>query len=384
MPPVDPTSLQIIMPASLSHLTQAAPRPADGGRTELSRGLDFTRPDPLGLAGHPALRGAAMRLLDGSIPAPFANPPGLTETEAQLARFCRMAEAITFASGCDAIGATLGHLLRPGDDVILDAGLPRAFGAAVHAARARPHLFPSGSVEAVERRLQRLSRQGRSGRLFLCVAAVSSLGSVIADLADLVPLAAAHGATLALDIGQDLGVMGRSGRGLAEVQARLGQCDLLLGSLTEVFGVTAGMVAARDPARLRGLRTASANRGLPPILAAALSAAVDLVQNDEIRDRRWRLQGSALRLRNHLMAAGLRLMGQPSHLVPIPLPPDRAPQMTALLASAGPVVPLVTAPQVGRHSPRWLVRLSSDHSVADIDNLADLIVDVTRVLRLRP
>ena len=85
-----------------------------------------------------------------------------------------------------------------------------------------------------------------------------------------------------------------------------------------------------------------------------------------------------------MLAEGVRVLGQPAPILPIPLPPGQETWMTTLLASAGPKVPLITAPQVGRHSPRWLVRLSADHSAADIDNLAEVIVDVTRAARLRP
>jgi glycine C-acetyltransferase len=342
----------------------------------LPRGLDFTVPDPLGLAQHPALRAAAAKVQA----APFSPGPACAALDARLARFCHLPAALTFASGGEAVHATLGALLGPGDEVIVDAGLPPAYAAAVHAARARLHLCPPASVEAVERRLLRLPRQARR---FVCVPALSDLASLTADLGDLVALAVAQGATLIVDVSQDLGTLGLSGRGLAEVQGCLGQIDVLVGGVSGSFGVAAGIAAVRDPSLLARLRPARSPATLAPILAGALLAALELVDSDEGRRRRRRLHGNSLRLRNHLMAEGLRLLGQPGPCVPIPLPPGQAERMTALLASTGPRVPLITAPFVGRHHPRWLVRLSSDHSPADIDNLAEVIVDVTRALRLR-
>jgi glycine C-acetyltransferase len=84
-------------------------------------------------------------------------------------------------------------------------------------------------------------------------------------------------------------------------------------------------------------------------------------------------------LRNHLMADGLRVMGQPSPLVPVRLPLMTALPRTALLESAGARVTLLMTPAVASQAPRWRLQLMADHSAADIDDLADLIRDVTRV-----
>ena len=56
---------------------------------------------------------------------------------------------------------------------------------------------------------------------------------------------------------------------------------------------------------------------------------------------------------------------------------------TALLESAGPRVSLLQAPTVPLHAPRWRIQLTADHSPADIDDLAELIRDVTRAFDRR-
>jgi 7-keto-8-aminopelargonate synthetase-like enzyme len=64
--------------------------------------------------------------------------------------------------------------------------------------------------------------------------------------------------------------------------------------------------------------------------------------------------------------------------VPLRLPPRTAAALTALAATAGPTVPLVQAPWVAGHAPRWLIRLNAGHGLADIDDLADILQDVIR------
>jgi 7-keto-8-aminopelargonate synthetase-like enzyme len=72
------------------------------------------------------------------------------------------------------------------------------------------------------------------------------------------------------------------------------------------------------------------------------------------------------------------VMGQPSPLVPVRLPPGTALARTALLQSAGLAVTLLGPPTVALHAPRWRLQLSADHGPADIDGLADMVRDVVR------
>ncbi|MDX5351244.1 MAG: aminotransferase class I/II-fold pyridoxal phosphate-dependent enzyme [Paracoccaceae bacterium] len=173
--------------------------------------------------------------------------------------------------------------------------------------------------------------------------------------------------------------MGEHGGGVMELQGCLGRADVVLGSFAPSFGATGGFAAFRDPALPARLRRAGwRSPTLSPGKASAILAAFDLIDGAEGRRRRRRLHGNALRLRNHLMADGLPVMGQPAPFVPVRLPPATAQARSALLASAGPRLPLLQTPVVARHAPRWRILLSADHGLAQIDDLAELIRDVTR------
>jgi 7-keto-8-aminopelargonate synthetase-like enzyme len=340
--------------------------PAPDAGADPPRRLDFSRLDHLGLSDQPFRRGAlACRGRDC-----------VQKLNDRLAAFCDLPRAFALPTVEAALQAALGSWIGPGDRVLLDAGSAPAVIRLLRATGAELLRCPPGSVTAVERRLQRLSRQPRRGRLILCLPAVSELASVAADLADLVPLAASHGAILAIDASQDFGTIAQCGRGLPELQGCIGQTDILFGSLVGATGLAAGFAAFRAPGP-----DLTASPALGPAQAATLLSALDQIDSTEGQRRRRRLHGNCLRLRNHLMADGFRVLGQPSPLVPVLLPPGRDRAMAALLASAGPTVPLVTAPQVGSRSPRWLIRLSADHDAADIDNLADLIREVDQATR---
>lgn len=392
--------------SSLSVQDLLPPQPANHGRIRLlpaqsaqglavfdpkqhtTPGLNFATQDYLALAAHPALRSAAMAALGqhrlgapGSAPAMGMTTPVLA-LESRTARFLQMPCAVAFPSGADAIRTTLHTILRPGDDVIVDTNAHPAMFETVLTARARLHRSPAASVEGVERRLRRLSSQPRRGQIYVALAAVSAQSSQIIDLAELAELCCTHDARLIVDTSHDLGSMAQNGGGVMEIQGCMGRIDIVLGSFAKCFGASGGFAAFRDPALRDQLRRGQAGQwrtaALSPINASAILAAFDIVDSAEGRRRRRRLHGSTLRLRNHLMADGLRVMGQPSPLVPVRLPPLTALPRTALLESAGPMLTLLQAPLVAAHAPRWRVQLSSDHGAADIDDLAELIRDVTR------
>jgi glycine C-acetyltransferase len=331
-------------------------------------GLNFSALDPLCLAP------------DFTVTAPLPGAPEHALLLAErLASFLTLSVALTFSTGAHAIRHTLAALLGPADDVIIDAGADPAMFDPVLKSATRLHRCPPGSVDAVERRLVRLSRQPRKGRLFLIVPAIARLSSVAADLADLCALCARHNATLIVDVSQDMGVIGPSGQGMAEVQGRLGQIDVILGNLAGAFAAPGGFAAFRDPALADRVRAHPARpQPLASAFATPILAALDLMTSPEGARRRRLLHGNALRLRNHLMADELRVMGHPSPVVPVRLPVRKVESVTALLRSAGTTVPILRAPDVAGHAPRWHIRLNAGHGPADIDDLADLLRDVTR------
>jgi glycine C-acetyltransferase len=353
------------------------------GSSQPSRpGLDFATQDYLALATHPALRAAAL----AAVGEPRFSPTGLSapvsSLEARLAAFLGQPAAVCFRSGSEAIRQTFGALLRPKDHVILDAGAHPTMAESVLVTGAQLHRSPPASVEAVERRLARLARQPRHGRLFIATPAVSAYASRIADLAELTALARCYDATLIVDTTHDLGALGPDGAGLAEIQGCISRIDVLVGSFSKTFGAVGGYVAFRDQTLRSALPPAQA---LSPVNASVILAALEIILGPEGRRRRRNLHGLSLRLRNHLMADGVKIMGKASPFVPILLPSETALPRTALVQSAGPQLELLQAPKVPLHAPRWRVNLSASHGPADIDDLAELIRDVSRAFdRARP
>lgn len=375
--PAEPSATQNLVRARDEGRTEQSP--ATDARPAMPSRLDFATQDYLALGTHPVIRAAAFS--EPGEPRPASLHSGLTASalEDRLATFTQRPFAAIFPTGTQAIRVTLGALLRPGDEVIVDCAARPEMADAVLDARANLLCSPTGSVAGVERRLIRLARQPRRGRLFIAVPAISAHAARMADLAELSALSRAYRATLVVDATHDIGAMGPGGRGVTEIGGGVARDCVLVGSLAKTFAARAGFAAFSDPALKTALDAAqSATLALSPVNASVILTAIDLIAGPEGRRRRRKLHGLVLRLRNHLMADGIRVMGHPAPFAPILLPPDTALPRTALLQSAGPRVSLLQPPVVPSHAPRWTIHLSAAHGPADIDDLAELIRDVTR------
>ncbi|TAG31141.1 MAG: pyridoxal phosphate-dependent aminotransferase family protein [Rhodobacterales bacterium] len=329
--------------------------------TPRSLGRSFSAQDPLGIVPPPAIA--------------VSDPVHLLHT--RLARLLQLPIALTFPAPDQAMRAALGTVLQPGDTVILDAACDSAMFETVWALQARPLRSPAASLAGVERRLRRLSASRGAGRIWVVVPAISPFASAMAEVADLADLCHEFGAGLIVDVTQGLGSIGQFGGGVMEVQGCLGRADVVLGSFARSFCAPGGFVGLRNPDLAHLLRRAQ-SRPIAPSHAATILAMLDLVESAEGQRRRRRLHAISLRLRNHLLADGVPVLGQPSPIVPVRLSRQTAPGCTTLMHSAGIGVSLVQRPSVASHAPRWCLNLSADHSPADIDSLADLIRDVIR------
>ncbi len=166
--------------------------------------------------------------------------------EAALACLTGMPDSILFKDATHAVSATLAALLRPGDRVFTDRLASAHLSDAVAETGLRSETVPHGWVECFENRLQDARRANRTARLAVLCDAFSAFDCRPADLVRLRSACDRQGALMIVDVSNDLGIVGRSGRGIAEVQGMVGEADAMTGSLGAVFASQAGFAALRD------------------------------------------------------------------------------------------------------------------------------------------
>ena len=138
-------------------------------------------------------------------------------------------------------------------------------------------MLMSGHVEVLLAELRRRHRHA-----VIATDGVFSMDGDIAPLHALAALAQRHDAWLLSDDAHGLGVVG-GGRGSNFVQAIKADVPLQMGTLSKALGAYGGYICASaavvDLIRNRA-RTVIYSTGLPPAIAAAAIAALDLIERD--------------------------------------------------------------------------------------------------------
>jgi len=295
----------------------------------------FSSNDYLGLAEHPAIRGAmatggagAARLISG-------NRRGHDALEDALGAW--MGRPVTlFGSGYLANLAVFTALFGAGDQVASDALNHASIIDGLRLSRCARTVMPHGSVDVPA---------GAN------VVAVEGLYSMDGDFAPVAQLAAVGGAPLlVVDEAHAVGCIGPGGRGVAALAGVTP--DVVVGTLGKAFGAAGAFVAG--PPEVREVLVSSAR---PFIYTTGLPEGVALAAMEGLRlatdERRERLAAQVQRLRVGLAQVGVRAGGV-AHIVPIRTGP-RTMELAGALLERGFLVGGVRYPTVARGDERLRV-----------------------------
>src|SRR5262249_44554067 len=146
-------------------------------------------------------------------------------------------------------------------------------------------------------------------------------------------LCSEFGATLLVYAAHDLGALGVDGKGVLGEQAVLGKVDVVAGSFARAFGAGGGFVAGRSCEMVDYVRAFSSvwsqSAALPPAQAAALVAALEIIESPDGQARRDRLMRNVEALRRQLAEAGLTVLGAPAPVVCVDLGADGLARLVA-------------------------------------------------------
>lgn len=338
------------------------------------RCLNFCSNDYLGLANHPAVvaafRQAAAEFGVGSGASHLVCGHSRLhhELEEKLAAFTGRPRALLFSTGYMANLGVINALLGSGDYIfqdrlnhasLLDGGLLSG---------ARFQRFLHNDCGNLETRLRKID--GSETRKLICVDSVFSMDGDTAPLPELAALAHRHGAWLMADDAHGFGVLGERGAGCAELLDTQ-QLPILMGTLGKAIG-SAGAFVAGSEALIETLiqfaRTYIYTTALPPAVAAATSASLDLLQEEGWR--RAHLRQLIERFRAGAEQLGLALMPSQSAIQPLLVgEAGRALELSNRLAERGFWISAIRPPTVPAGSARLRITLTAAHSTAQVDQL---------------
>lgn len=354
--------------------------------------VNFSSYDYLGLNGHPDISSAAKAAIDRygtSVSASRLTAGERTvhrDLEAALAALHGSEDAVCFVSGHATNVSVIGGLLGESDLIVSDALIHNSVLEGAKLSGAKRILCPHGDLEAIERAL-RLNRR-RHRRALLVVEGLYSMDGDAPDLAALVRLKRRYDAWLMVDEAHSVGVLGQSGRGIAEEQGvDPVDVDIWMGTLSKALASTGGYIAgSRQLVDLLKYTSPGFvySVGVAPAVAAAAHAAITVMQGEG-----WRL--AKLRQNGRDFVSGAKVRGLDTGLsigasvVPIIVgnSPTAVILSQRLLARGYNVVPIIF-PGVAENQSRLRFFITSRHTADQMAGVLDAVAEELPDIRKAP
>jgi len=363
------------------------PRINIGGKTY----LNFSSNDYLGLAGHPALKEAAIkavekfgagagasRLICGSL-APFH------ELEEVLAAFKGTGAALTFSTGYAAALGTVCSLLGKDDIIIIDKLVHACIVDAAKLSGAKLRIFDHNDLNDLEEKLKWAEKniqystsniQHRT-RVLVVTESIFSMDGDAAPLREIVALKKKYDAWLMVDEAHATGLYGKNRRGLVEELGVSDRIDIQMGTLGKALGASGGYICGS-----RALIDFLVNRARSfifstapvPAAAAAATAGIQFVQSaggKALPKKLW------ARVAEFQSTIGNRQSAIPGAIIPLIIGDEtRAVELASKLRRQNIFIPAIRYPTVARGAARLRVTLTAAHAADDVATLIKALADL--------
>jgi 5-aminolevulinate synthase len=346
--------------------------------------------DYLGMGRHPAVTSAmteaAQRIgvgAGGTRNIAGTSKP-LVDLEVALAELHGKEQALVFTSGYVSNETGISTIARLLPDVLLlsDQKNHNSMIEGVRISGAEKRVFRHNDLVDLEELLRAADPERPKLIVFESVYSMDGDVSPIHGVCD---LAERYGAMTYIDEVHAVGMYGERGGGYAEEVGAMARIDVIEATLAKGFGCVGGYLAGKanliDAVRSHapGFIFTTA---LPPPVAAAAHASVEHLKTGGKERARHRAQ--AARTKAKLTAAGLPVMVNPTHIVPVMVgDPEVAKAASDMLLQRHAIyVQPINYPTVPRGTERLRITPTPFHDDALIDALTDALVETWRALDL--
>lgn len=232
--------------------------------------------------------------------------------EHEIADFFDRPSAIVFSTGYTANLGIISALAGHGSVVLLDADSHASIYDACTLGGAEIIRFRHNDAKDLERRMMRLGDRAREA--IIIVEGIYSMLGDVAPLAEIVDIKRRLGGYLIVDEAHSFGVMGATGRGLAEEVGVEQDVDIIVGTFSKSLASIGGFAVgskAMDVLRYASrpfIFTASPS---PSCIASVRSVLKTIAKHPELRQKLWS--------NSHRLYTGLEKLGYElgSHISPV-------------------------------------------------------------------
>ncbi|CCQ73228.1 5-aminolevulinate synthase [Magnetospira sp. QH-2] len=305
--------------------------------------------------------------------------------EQELADLHGKEAALVFGSAWVANLTTISTIAAMVPDMVLisDAKNHNSMIEGMRHSRAQKLIFRHNDLKDLEEKLKSVDPARPKMVLF---ESVYSMNGHIAPIKEICDLADNYGAMTFIDEVHAVGMYGQRGGGVCEREGLNDRLTVIQGTMAKAFGVVGGYIAGSkdmcDFVRSYGTGFIFSTSMPPTVAAGCLASIRYLKEHNEVRERH---QERSQTLKTRLIAEGLPVMDNPSHIVPVQVGDavlcKQASDM--LMDEFGIYVQPINFPTVPRGTERLRFTPTPLHSDEMMDHLVDSLKTVWDRLGLK-
>jgi glycine C-acetyltransferase len=305
------------------------------------------------------------------------------ELERELADLVGTEASLTYVSCWNANEAAIPSLTDDSTVILSDELNHASIIDAVRLAKpARKAVYKHSDMDDLRAKLESCESGQRA---LVLTDGVFSMEGDLAKLPDIVEQARAHGATVVVDDSHGTGVMGETGRGVAEHYGLLGEIDVITSTLGKALGGAAGgfVAASEEICDILAQRSRPQlfSNALPPTVACSALEAVRVLRREPALVAK--LRESTQDFRERLRGLGFKPLDGEAAIVPIILGETAfAIEFSRRLLDAGVFVTGFGYPVVPEGTARVRVQMSAAIEPEHIERALDAFEQVGRELGL--
>ena len=305
------------------------------------------------------------------------------ELEEFIAKFKGEESAITFNTGYMANVGTISALCGKNDFIFSDELNHASIIDGIRLSRAKCYVYKHNDMADLERVIKEAAAtlDARPFRGLIVTDAVFSMDGDLANLPELLRIAKENDCLLMIDEAHATGVLGKTGRGLAE-HFGCAHADVTVGTLSKAVAAEGGFVAGKQQL-IDFLRNKARSFIFTTAMAPAVAAAAcnNLHYIDAHPERVQNLRDNVKFFCDALQSEGVNVEQSPSAIVPIVIGDEAcALKTSAALQNAGILIPAIRYPTVAKGQARLRASLMATHTREQLQTAATVMADVIRHL----
>jgi 5-aminolevulinate synthase len=306
------------------------------------------------------------------------------DLEKELASLHGKTGALLFTSGYVANEATLSTLGKILPDLIIysDALNHASMIEGIRRSGCERRIFRHNDVA----HLRALMENDPADRpKLIAFESVYSMDGDFGPITDICDLADEFDAITYLDEVHAVGMYGHQGAGVAQRDDVMDRVDIIEGTLAKAYGVMGGYIAGNQT-MIDAIRSMASGfiftTSTCPVMAAGALASVSKLRSEDGVKLRQTHQAKAAQLKRKMKEAGLPVMANESHIVPLLIgDPERCKALSdILLFDFGIYVQPINYPTVPKGTERLRFTPSPVHSEAMMDDLVTALLAIWKQL----